>query len=151
MTPSDFLAALESVLQHRHVSFSRAAVAFDESRWESITDDRDIAALVLHPISVPSDQGPEINSTSKYPRPFNATFTCSMLNLFFSLTAKVTIRLRRSAVAESCSSHGRVASASRTRRTQLSAQYMRGILSSTIGRFEAAPVRSFLALGCGGK
>ena len=43
MTPSDFLHSLESVLQHRRVSFSRAAaIAFVESCWELIADDPDV-------------------------------------------------------------------------------------------------------------
>ena len=43
MTPADFLQALESVLQHRRVSFSRAAaIAFVESCWELIADDPDV-------------------------------------------------------------------------------------------------------------
>ena len=40
MTPTDFLASLESVLQHRRVAFTRAAaIAFVESCWELIADD----------------------------------------------------------------------------------------------------------------
>ena len=43
MTPSDFLHALESVLQSRRVAFSRAdAIAFVESCWELIQDDPDV-------------------------------------------------------------------------------------------------------------
>jgi hypothetical protein len=43
MTPTDFLHCLESVLQHRCVSFSRAtAIAFVESCWEVIADDPDV-------------------------------------------------------------------------------------------------------------
>jgi hypothetical protein len=43
MTPADFLQALESVLQHRRVPFSRAAaIAFVESCWELIADDPDV-------------------------------------------------------------------------------------------------------------
>lgn len=43
MTPSDFLRSLESVLQYRRVSFSRAAAnGFVESCWELIVDDPDV-------------------------------------------------------------------------------------------------------------
>jgi hypothetical protein len=42
MRPSDFLASLESALQHRRVAFSRAAIAFVESCWELIADDPDV-------------------------------------------------------------------------------------------------------------
>jgi hypothetical protein len=43
MTPSDFLPSLESVLQHRRVSFSRAAaIAFVESCCELIADEPDV-------------------------------------------------------------------------------------------------------------
>ena len=43
MTPADFLQSLESVLQSRRVSFSRAAaIAFVESCWELIEDDPDV-------------------------------------------------------------------------------------------------------------
>jgi len=43
MTPNDFLHSLESVLQNRRVSFSRAAeIAFVESCWELIADDPDV-------------------------------------------------------------------------------------------------------------
>lgn len=43
MTHTDFLRSLESVLQSRRVSFSRAAaIAFVESCWELIEDDPDV-------------------------------------------------------------------------------------------------------------
>ncbi len=43
ITPSDFLHSLESVLQSRRVSFSRAAaIAFVESCRELIADDPDL-------------------------------------------------------------------------------------------------------------
>jgi hypothetical protein len=43
MTQADFLASLESALQHRRVTFSRAAaIAFVESCWELIADDPDV-------------------------------------------------------------------------------------------------------------
>jgi hypothetical protein len=43
MTPTDFLHSLETVLQHRRVSFARAAaIAFVESCWELIEDDPDV-------------------------------------------------------------------------------------------------------------
>jgi hypothetical protein len=43
MTPTDFLASLESVLQSRRVRFERAAaIAFVESCWELIVDDPDV-------------------------------------------------------------------------------------------------------------
>jgi hypothetical protein len=43
MTPADFVQALESILQHRRVAFSRAAaIAFVESCWELIADDPDV-------------------------------------------------------------------------------------------------------------
>jgi len=43
MTPSEFLASLEIVLQHRRVAFSRAAaIAFVESCWELIEDKPDV-------------------------------------------------------------------------------------------------------------
>lgn len=42
MTPSDFLAQLESVLQHRRIAFSRAALlAFVEAAWPLIEDNPD--------------------------------------------------------------------------------------------------------------
>jgi hypothetical protein len=43
MTPADFLQSLESVLQHRRVTFtSAAALAFVESCWELIADEPDV-------------------------------------------------------------------------------------------------------------
>jgi hypothetical protein len=52
MTPSDFLTQLESILQHRRVSFSRAAaIAFVESCWELIEDDPDGTAAVIEILS----------------------------------------------------------------------------------------------------
>jgi hypothetical protein len=43
MTPTDFLASLESALQHRRVAFSRAAaIVFVESCWELIADNPDV-------------------------------------------------------------------------------------------------------------
>ena len=43
MTPANFLHSLESVLQHRRVSFSRAdAIAFFENCWGLIADDPDV-------------------------------------------------------------------------------------------------------------
>jgi hypothetical protein len=43
MTPNEFLASIESVLQHRRVAFSRvAAIAFVESCWELIAGDPDV-------------------------------------------------------------------------------------------------------------
>jgi hypothetical protein len=43
MTPTDFLHALEQVLQQRRLPFSRAAaIAFVESCWELIDDDPDV-------------------------------------------------------------------------------------------------------------
>jgi hypothetical protein len=43
MTPADFLALLESVLQRRRIAFSRAAaIAFVESAWEWIEDEPDM-------------------------------------------------------------------------------------------------------------
>ena len=42
-TPDDFRHALEGVLQHRRVAFSRAAaIAFVESCWSLIEDDPDV-------------------------------------------------------------------------------------------------------------
>jgi hypothetical protein len=42
MTPTDFLQSLESVLQHRRVAFSRAALQmFVESAWPLIDDNPD--------------------------------------------------------------------------------------------------------------
>jgi hypothetical protein len=55
-----------------------------------------------------------------------------------SVTLKVTIRLGTSAEMESCSTHGRVASADRTRLGQPTAQCMLGILSVTSGLLESA-------------
>jgi hypothetical protein len=43
VTPTEFLHSLENILQHRRVSFSRAAaIAFLESCWELISDDLDV-------------------------------------------------------------------------------------------------------------
>lgn len=43
MTPTDFLASLECILQSRRVAFSRAAaIAFVESCLELIADDPDV-------------------------------------------------------------------------------------------------------------
>jgi hypothetical protein len=42
MTPSDFLQSLESVLKHRRIAFSRAALkAFLEATWPLIDDNPD--------------------------------------------------------------------------------------------------------------
>lgn len=43
MTPCEFLQSLESVLQHRRVTFSRAAlVAFVAATWLLIDDNPDV-------------------------------------------------------------------------------------------------------------
>ena len=57
------------------------------------------------------------------------------------------MRVATSAVIESCSTHGRVASAARTRSGQPMGQDISGILSLTAGRFEAASARGWPALG----
>jgi hypothetical protein len=45
MTPTDYLAMLESTLQHCRIAFSRtAAIAFVECCWELIDDDPDVEA-----------------------------------------------------------------------------------------------------------
>lgn len=61
--------------------------------------------------------------------------------MLWSATSKVTMRVLTLVAIESCSTHGRVASAVRTRRGQPTGQDMPGTLSVTVGRFEGVLVR----------